>query len=355
MVYTIPVEPSSITAEWLSDVMDADVRAVELEQIAVGVGLLGRLFRAHLQGPDVPDSVVIKMPTLDARARSALCEDLGLYLREIRFYQHIGVANPLRPATPYFAAIDEATHDFVLVLEDLARLRTVDQIVGCAAADAETVVDAIAAHHAHWWDNEELMRLSWLVSFGDPTFVAVTAANYRAAWPALLNTLDVDLTPAVRTYGERFASLIPWFLSELARPPQTFLHGDLRLDQLFFATGADDPPVTALDWQITGKGRGAYDLAYFLTQSLSIETRRACEAGLIERYAQRLAERGISYPAPQLWRDYRLTTGWCFAYPVLAAGRVDIVNDRQLALVRAMFTNAVTALGDHDAFSLRPD
>ena len=87
-----------------------------------------------------------------------------------------------------------------------------------------------------------------------------------------------------------------WFWQELTRPPHTFLHGDLRLDQLFFAVEADDPPVTALDWQITSKGRGAYDVAYFLTQSLATETRRTCESQLIERYAEGLAEHGIDYP-----------------------------------------------------------
>ena len=33
----------------------------------------------------------------------------------MRFYQQIGLANPLRPARPYFAAFDKTTHDFVLV------------------------------------------------------------------------------------------------------------------------------------------------------------------------------------------------------------------------------------------------
>ena len=68
----------------------------------------------------------------------------------------------------------------------------------------------------------------------------------------------------MRDFGERFPSLMPWFLAEITRPPHTFLHGDLRLDQLFFAVSADDPPVTVLDWQITAKGRGAYDVGYFL-------------------------------------------------------------------------------------------
>jgi hypothetical protein len=144
----IPVDPLSVTPAWLSEVLEADVRECELEQIAIGVGLLGRLFRAHLDGgPGVPATVIVKLPMLDVRVRAEICEDLEFYLSEVRFYEEIGLANPLRPARPYFAAFDETTHDFVLVLEDLGRLRLSDQTVGCSAADAETVIDAIARHH----------------------------------------------------------------------------------------------------------------------------------------------------------------------------------------------------------------
>ena len=52
-----PVVPASVTAAWLSEVLDADVRECRLEQIGVGVGLLGRLYRAHLDGgSEVPAS-----------------------------------------------------------------------------------------------------------------------------------------------------------------------------------------------------------------------------------------------------------------------------------------------------------
>ena len=129
-----------------------------------------------------------------------------------------------------------------------------------------------------------------------------------------------DMSPAMRDFGERLPSLMPWFMAEITRPPHTFLHGDLRLDQLFFAVGTDDAPVTALDWQITAKGRGAYDLGYFLSQSLTAETRRSCEDAAARRYAERLAEHGIDYPREELRRDYRLTTAWCFIYPVIGRG-----------------------------------
>lgn len=333
-----------------------DVRECTLEQIGIGIGLLGRLYRAHLQGgSDVPESVVVKFPTLDPVARSAICEHLEFYQSEVRFYQEIGLANPLPPARPYFAAFDETTHDFVLVLEDLGSLRLADQTIGCTAADAETVIDAIARQHAHWWESAQLESLPWLKTYRTPPFPAVLAANFDAAWPRFLQGVGAELSPALRAFGERLPSLVPWFCDELTRPPRTFLHGDLRLDQLFFAIDRDDPAVTALDWQVTGKGRGAYDVGYFLSQSLSTNVRRSCESDLLTRYAARLAEAGIDYPASELERDYRIAVAWCFMYPVLGAGRVDVANDRQLELLRAIFERSASAIEDHDALSLRPD
>lgn len=241
----IPLDPSGITAEWLSGVLNAEVRSCKVEQIAIGIGLLGRLFRVHLDGaPDLPATVVVKLPTLDLTARVNLCEELEFYLREVHFYQDIGTANPLPPAQHYFAAFDERTHDFVLVLEDLRRLRLADQLVGCTPDDAVTVIDAIARHHAHWWDNDRLRSLNWLKAFTAPPFTDVIVANYDAAWPKFLDLMGTELSPEIRGYGERFASLMPWFIEEVSREPHTFVHGDLRLDQIFFAVDDDDPPVT---------------------------------------------------------------------------------------------------------------
>ena len=237
-----PVDPQFVTPEWLSEVLGGEVRSCRLEQIGVGIGLLGRLYRVHLEGRAVPASVVIKFPTLDQQARSALGEDLELYLKEVRFYQEIGLANPLPPAHPYFAAIDEATHDFILVLEDLRHLRLADQTIGCTPGDAETVVDAIARQHAHWWESDRLSTLPWLRPYATPPFPAVLAANAKAAWPRFIELVGADLSSRLRDFGQRLPSLIPWYLEQISRPPCTFVHGDLRLDQLFFGTRPGDPP-----------------------------------------------------------------------------------------------------------------
>jgi hypothetical protein len=352
----IPSGPSSLTADWFSEVLDADVQACKVEQIAIGVGLLGRLFRVHLDGgPGVPETVVVKLPTLDVTARTAICEELDFYPREVAFYQQIGLANPLPPARPHYAAVDEATHDFVLVLEDLGRLRNADQNIGCSLADAETLIDAVAYHQAYWWDNKRLASVPFLKSYGTPPFSTVVVGAYEAAWPVFVERIGYDMPPALRAYGERLPSLMPWYLAEVSRPPNTFLHGDLRLDQLFFAVNPTDAPVRVLDWQLCAKGRGAFDLAYFLSQSLPVETRRSHEHDLLGRYAERLAERGVDYSPEQILHDYRLTTAWCFVYPVIATGRIGLANERQLALLRTMYEGAATAIEDLNALTLQPD
>src|SRR5690348_6449062 len=205
----IPTDPTCVTPAWLSDVLHADVRSCDIEQIAIGVGLLGRLFRARLEGgPDVPASVVVKLPTLDTKVRRKICEPADFYLREVRFYEQIGLANPLPPARPYFAEFDQASHDFVLLLEDLQRLRLADQTVGCAAVDAHTVIDAIARHHAYWWNNARLASLPWLAPYSEGHFFDVALGNYTAGWPVFLERVGSDLSPSLLEFGERFPSLM---------------------------------------------------------------------------------------------------------------------------------------------------
>merc|ERR1711908_149788 len=67
---------------------------------------------------------------------------------------------------------------------------------------------------------------------------------------------------ACRELRTTYASL----LERLARPPLTLLHGDFRLENLRFST-CSPVSVAAFDWQFVCRGRGAYDLAYFLALS----------------------------------------------------------------------------------------
>ena len=132
------------------------------------------------------------------------------------------------------------------------------------------------------------------------------------------------------------------------------VHGDYRLDNLFFRRHEDGPEVIAIDWQICVRTVGAYDLGYFLSQSLTIEDRRTHEERLLDVYRSTLAEADIDSPADELLEDYRRTVLFCLCYPIQAGGNIELVNDRAVQLVGLMLDRVVAAIRDLDAASLMP-
>ena len=83
------------------------------------------------------------------------------------------------------------------------------------------------------------------------------------------------------TYGPRIAD----HLTHVSNGPKTFTHGDFRLDNLFFASqGADD--VAAVDWQNSGIHSGLRDVTYFLSTSVTPETRRTIERDIRRRISR---------------------------------------------------------------------
>ena len=112
--------------------------------------------------------------------------------------------------------------------------------------------------------------------------------------------------------------------------------------------------MVAIDWQICVRTVGAYDLGYFLSQSLTAEDRRAHEEQLLDVYRDTLADSGIDYPVNQLLEDYRRTALFCLCYPIQAGGSVELVNDRAVQLVGQMLDRVVAAIHDLDAGELLP-
>jgi aminoglycoside/choline kinase family phosphotransferase len=297
--------------------------------------------------------VIAKFPTLDESARMNVVEPLRFYEKEVRFYQQAAPLSPLATPRAYFADHDPATGDFLLILEDLGERRTCDQTAGCEVRDAEVAIDALAGLHVAWWESTRFAGLPWLPFASDPPFPQVVAGMFKQAWPRAQEVLGERIPEEFRAYGERFPELVEWFFEQASRPPVTLLHGDFRLDNLFFGTGGGEPPVTAVDWQICIKGRGGYDLGYFLSQSLTPSTRREHEEALVRRYHEAVS-RHVSYPFDELWDDYRRTVAFCFTYPVVAAGQIEVTNERHLELLTGMAERAMTAIADVRALALLP-
>lgn len=349
-----PHQPEDITSEWLAEKLNAPVTAFSCEQIGVGVGLLGRLYRLTLTGDDTtPKTVIAKFPTLDEGARANVAQPLGFYENEVLFYNEAAPITPIATAKVYAAAFEDATHDFVLLIEDLGDRRSADQNVGCAVKDAEIAVDALATLHAHWW-NSDFKQIPWVKTYVAPPYPQVIQAMFKQSWPIAVEALGENVSETIRAYGERFPDLVEWFLSQASDPPHSLCHGDFRLDNLFFGVTNEHAPVTVLDWQLSFRGNSAYDVAYFISQSLSTEDRRAAEKPLIERYLAALKSKGIEVDRANFDDAYSRTVAYCFIYPVAAAGQIEVTNERHLALLHMLFDRSVAAIEDWDALAALP-
>ncbi|MDO9444131.1 MAG: hypothetical protein Q7K37_02365, partial [Dehalococcoidia bacterium] len=151
----IPGGPDEITAAWLTTALRewgvlterSRVFAVSIEALTERAGVNGQTFRLRLkyQGDQGPATMVAKLPASHPSARGVAAFQRW-YERETRFYLELAPDSPLRVPEPYFAAFEgERT---LLLLEDLGRLRQVDQVAGCMVAEAEAALDAAAGLHA---------------------------------------------------------------------------------------------------------------------------------------------------------------------------------------------------------------
>ena len=358
-----PSGPESIDAAWYTAALRStgtidertEVARAEAEQIGVGVGILALLWRVHLTYAPAdagPASAVLKLPHTLAESRH-LADAFRFYEREVRFYEQAASRSPLRTPARYASAFDEGgSGDFVLLMEDLAGRTVHDQVAGCPPEDAERDLRALAAHHAAWWDSPDLPTLPWAIRVCDPPNPQALVPALRQSWPIVERNFAHVLRGPMLAAAQALPDVVVPLMEQLSEPPVTLLHGDHRLDNIFFGDGPDD--IAVLDWQITGTGRGVYDVAYFLSQSLVPEERKGAEHDLVTTYHTTLVEHGVrGYPFDACWEDYRLATLFVSVYP-LNAGSVDLVNPRAVELFTAMLDRSVSAILDLDALELLP-
>ena len=145
--------------------VDAVVRAFTAK--SVGTGQIGDSIRFQLdyerRGDDAPASLVGKFPSAGEESRATGGAALGNYIREVRFYQR-RLAPTALIHTPrcYFTDVDEATSEFVLMMEDLAPAEQGDQLRGVTLAQARLAVIEAAKLHASHWGDEGLDELPWV-------------------------------------------------------------------------------------------------------------------------------------------------------------------------------------------------
>jgi Ser/Thr protein kinase RdoA (MazF antagonist) len=328
----LPTSIDEVDAGWLAEATGLAVESFEVEQIGVGIGVSSAVYRLHLSGEACPSTVVVKLPALD-EAAVFTSTVLRMYIREVAFFRELAAESPIRVPTSHHHAVDEETSGFVVVMEDMGPLRAIDQVAGMAVADAERAADELARWHAAFWGRgEQLADVGLTVSLADPIYPAILPMVYQEGWEKVSGAIDLPV--AVQELGPRYCDALPGLLTALSEEPTTMIHGDFRADNMLFT---EDGTLVLLDFQLIGTGRGAYDLAYLITQSLSPEDASRSERSLFDRWVAGLRSAGV--PEGDLataWEDYRTAALFCLVYPMVASRGMDLDDPRQRDLLVTM-------------------
>ncbi len=299
---------------------------------------------------DLPAAMIVKFPTASPEIK-AMMRPTRVYEREHRFYSELAASTPLRTPEAYYVLCetseDEAVEEqYLMLLEDLSSLTLGDQVAGVSVDQAEAALVGLAGHHARFWNGAGLEN----APFVPPINGALNKngqAIYEASLPGFKEVFGSAVLPEMMPAADAYTAAQPGLLDALAAMPHTLVHFDYRADNLFFEP---DGTVVVIDWQSISKGGGAADVAYFLSQNLSIEDRRANEDDLLATYHARLIEAGASgYDFETFVADYRtgLIYGWVI--PVFAVGSLDVSSERAMTLWTNVIERAQDAILQHGA------
>ena len=368
----IPETPGELTADWLTSVLSnsttvaaskaVTVQSVQQQTLGEGEGFLGDLVRLTPsyaeQDPQLPATLIAKLPKLANRTMGEL---LGAYERENMFY--MTMADDLPVATPrmYYGEFDRDagsekqleilqvldnwptwTHGvvsklgtwiagrkqrrYILLIEDIADAAPGDQVKGANAERASAVLRALAKVHAAYWQSTELNGHFWLL----PLDVDGSMKNAisKRSWPTFQTTFPDILEAGLSPHCERAMDAYIEDLNALCDAPETLLHGDMRLDNVFFR----EQQLVFFDWQLVRRGPAAYDIAYLLSGGLPADFGSA--DGLLDAYHAELLAAGVAdYSREDLGRDYELGL-YVVLGSLISVDQVDLGDDRGIDMMR---------------------
>jgi aminoglycoside/choline kinase family phosphotransferase len=313
---TIPAQVEDLTPEWFSEVLDSPVRGVEI--LDAHSGTTGRARVGITGSSDLPDSLFVKLQPFVEQQRKFL-RQIGLGVAEARLYAEVGNELPVRAPRVWHADYDAAEGDFVMVLEDLdaSGCRFVrpsdDDVIDVAAS----MMAELATLHATYRHRE----LSWLRtpsgmrSKPDDPETAKRRAQFIVS---ALDQFAADMPPVFGRLGELYAARSLDIIALFNEGKRTLIHGDTHSGNLFVDAGR----AGFYDWAVAGRGPGVRDVAYFLCNSLPVETRRAEEKNLLAQYRSGLARHGVTLEERTAHEQYRLFAvySWIAAASTAAMG-----------------------------------
>lgn len=332
-----PKTVGDITLPWLQEAISREhpnvqVTDFDLDASVGDLGYLGSICRLNLSfgtnRGDLPDGLIVKLPSEDEGVL-ANGNQMGAYSNEANFYRHLANQGVGRAPRYYFSAAEPGTTDYIIGIEDLSPFRFVSQTEGAKISDCHTVMRSLANMHGKFWQDDQL-GTGWLGSIAD--------------WSHMMGPLiETGLKPYTENFGQ---FLPPWFMDKfeaganaygnvcrhLGSGQVTLMHGDTHIRNLAFEDGHADP-VRFYDWQLTCRGPGAYDVLYFMVNSLPVAEQKEHLEPLLRTYHDSLSEHVSDYSIDDLKRDMAVSSLTLFGF-IAVLGNILPPNEATIELVR---------------------
>lgn len=344
---TLPLTAEKVTPRGLERAMGlpgGSIRAVRVLDAHSGTAARARI--EIDSDADLPAHLFLKLPPQNY-LQHVMMNVFGMGIKETIAYRALGDTPPVRVPRCYAAEVSAFRRRSLLVLEDLsgvARFRTV--LDSISAEEAEALVDSFADLHAAFWGTDRFG--TDLAPLAERTTASIRLADMiRRRFLENITGHAADLVPAemqrqCRIFYQRSADIDAFWAST----PQTLMHGDPHLGNLFFT---DEGPGF-LDWQIATAGPGIRDVVYSLTASVEPDLLRTIERGLVDRYAARLAAAGVDADPERLWTLYRAATTEFYLNAVCTAEASDRMQPLEVSAVGVQ--RAVAGVAAHDGFGV---
>lgn len=355
---TLPNMPDGISPQWLTDVLrrnghlaqDRSVVSVTRGQVGDGVGMMSEVSRLRVNydgGVDgLPSSFVVKYPSQNETNRE-IAMSYNLYEREVRYFAELDAKTTAYSPRPYVTELSGS--NFVILMEDMAEYRVGDQIIGADLQDSKRCMDELAKLHATFWD--DVTDLNWVPAIAESYHADNMVALIEIGWPSMCEIFADFIDPDIARQGEAFIAGIRGLQEQMMARPITLLHGDFRLENLFFGVAADHRPMAIIDWQGPLLGMGIVDVALLLGQNTQTNVRQAHERELVARYVQGLGKAGVTdYEVAQAWQDYEMAILYNWVYVGVVSGTLDVHNDRAFRWMSQMVARQSNASLDLDVF-----
>jgi hypothetical protein len=351
-----PLQDALFTTDFINHVLRSRLAGEQgiVSQVRQQPLLLGQSFNANLSRlyltysqnpPDAPHTLIAKLPsgTSELNERAQVFQPGS---RESWFYRFAADPSPVRTPYCFYNAVDESSGQSILLLEDLAAPVQVSQLEGASLEQASTALKSIAKLHAHWWgkaSSPEIRMLAGLLAGSWPDEQNLVEQLYDAAWPRFLEQQPAAIPEEVRQFGDAIAGRMKGIDDLIDLTPKTLVHGDFRLDNIFFDRQNQERSAFLIDWEDVFYGCGMVDVSWFLGGCLPVE-QGSQELHLLRTYYQALVHAGVQeFSWEECYLGYRRGMCSSFVQGVLSSVVDEGADEAARALSRAASQRFIAA------------